>query len=265
METTEPRPKKKLNGLQIAIIVALGVALLIGILFFGSKAIDTIKFNNKTKAAYQELTAYAKERLPALFNSYGIDNLEVVGGEKVNYLDSFYLKSEDFASLTHAEKYNLLKEAHTCLAYDSVSALRNYKDFIGITDEEIEAQIGEPISEEMRHYIDEFRREIDKAQTIDKGITLYRMRIVVSSEGSDYEIDANYDHNLLKDSTRIYTEPSGGSGITRHDCYICDGTGLIQYYYGSSDWEAALAGHDASCVSKCWKCDGKGYYYDDGD
>ena len=42
-------------------------------------------------------------------------------------------------------------------------------------------------------------------------------------------------------------------------CYVCDGTGIVKYYYGSSAIEAWLDGHEDSWYSKCWNCDGTGY------
>lgn len=45
-------------------------------------------------------------------------------------------------------------------------------------------------------------------------------------------------------------------------CYVCGGTGFVQFNYGSSDLEAILSGHDSYTVQKCYKCGGSGYVYD---
>ena len=49
-------------------------------------------------------------------------------------------------------------------------------------------------------------------------------------------------------------QTSSGKG----KCYICNGTGYVKYYYGSSDWEAYLNGHDPYWFGKCTSCGGTG-------
>ena len=44
-------------------------------------------------------------------------------------------------------------------------------------------------------------------------------------------------------------------------CSVCNGTGKVKYYYGSSSLEAALNGQDDYQYGKCTSCDGKGYIY----
>ena len=48
---------------------------------------------------------------------------------------------------------------------------------------------------------------------------------------------------------------SNGSG---GKCAMCNGTGYVKYYYGSSDLEAWLSGHDAYTVGECSRCNGTG-------
>lgn len=57
--------------------------------------------------------------------------------------------------------------------------------------------------------------------------------------------------------------PSGGSSNTGSSnsggkCLICNGSGYVKYYYGSSDLEAILDGHDSYTVDKCPTCNGTG-------
>ena len=42
---------------------------------------------------------------------------------------------------------------------------------------------------------------------------------------------------------------------------MCNGTGLVKYYYGSSALEAAMDGHDDYEYGKCTSCDGTVYTY----
>lgn len=41
-------------------------------------------------------------------------------------------------------------------------------------------------------------------------------------------------------------------------CIVCNGTGYVRYYYGESDLEAYLTGHDPYTVGECTSCDGEG-------
>ena len=45
-------------------------------------------------------------------------------------------------------------------------------------------------------------------------------------------------------------------------CDLCNGTGKVKYYYGSSALEAYLSGHNDYEYGPCPSCDGKGYYYE---
>ena len=66
-----------------------------------------------------------------------------------------------------------------------------------------------------------------------------------------------YDHKLIDSPTRAETSYSGGT--QRKKCATCNGTGYVRYYYGSSDLEAILTGHDTFTVGKCPSCKGTGY------
>lgn len=68
-----------------------------------------------------------------------------------------------------------------------------------------------------------------------------------------YAYDSNIDLN--EPNMRVSSSNSGSSG----KCYVCNGTGYVKYYYGSSDLEAWLSGHDSYTIGKCTSCGGKGY------
>ena len=61
----------------------------------------------------------------------------------------------------------------------------------------------------------------------------------------------------------INSEYVGGKLAKRVDdsgeeCYWCKGTGSVKYYYGESDLEAFVDGHDASWYGTCGSCGGTG-------
>ena len=41
-------------------------------------------------------------------------------------------------------------------------------------------------------------------------------------------------------------------------CPVCNGTGAAKYYYGGSDLEALIDGHEASWYGQCGSCQGTG-------
>ena len=56
-----------------------------------------------------------------------------------------------------------------------------------------------------------------------------------------------------------YSKDSYSSSTEKVTCSMCNGTGLVKYYYGSSALEAAMDGHDDYEYGKCTSCDGTGY------
>ena len=79
--------------------------------------------------------------------------------------------------------------------------------------------------------------------------------------------------NQLIDASRVWITCSNCNGAKRIECISCNGTGLVKYYYGGSDLEAVLSGHDPYTVKKCTICnetgkkkcnicDGKGGHYE---
>ena len=57
--------------------------------------------------------------------------------------------------------------------------------------------------------------------------------------------------------SHAYSSSSGGSS-SGSKCPNCNGTGYVRYYYGSSDLEAYLSGHDPYTTGPCTMCNGTG-------
>jgi DnaJ-class molecular chaperone len=58
------------------------------------------------------------------------------------------------------------------------------------------------------------------------------------------------------------SDSGSSSGSSNSDdgtkCAVCNGTGYVRYYYGDSDWEAVLSGHDPYTTGPCTSCGGTG-------
>lgn len=74
----------------------------------------------------------------------------------------------------------------------------------------------------------------------------------MSRFGFDSNTDLDHEPNLWKGSN------NSSSGSSSGKCIVCNGTGYVKYYYGSSDLEAWLTGHDAYTVGECTSCKGTG-------
>ena len=73
---------------------------------------------------------------------------------------------------------------------------------------------------------------------------------------------ASTKHNAYDENgnEKISSGSSNKSGSNNKEkCYWCNGTGSVKYYYGDSDLQAALDGHDASWYGQCGSCGGTGY------
>ena len=58
--------------------------------------------------------------------------------------------------------------------------------------------------------------------------------------------------------TDLYDTATESSGSSSGPCPACNGTGTIRFYYGSSDLEAILSGHDPYTLGTCPMCNGRG-------
>ena len=67
-----------------------------------------------------------------------------------------------------------------------------------------------------------------------------------------------FDSNTHLDNEPDIWDRNRYSGSSGGKCIVCNGTGYVRYYYGSSDLEAWLSGHDSFTVGSCTSCDGTG-------
>jgi hypothetical protein len=85
----------------------------------------------------------------------------------------------------------------------------------------------------------------------------------LTSRGSEYKYEKSYlYHNVYKDGEviyEVYEEPPKPSSPGA--CPNCKGSGLVKFYYGSSDLEAWLDGYDPYTVGTCPTCEGTGKNY----
>lgn len=99
----------------------------------------------------------------------------------------------------------------------------------------------------------------NKYSSSDVGV---RPTICISLSGNISENAQNMEIFGHDSSGDLDNEPNkwvgGNSGNSGGKCAVCNGTGYVRYYYGSSDLEAWLTGHDAYTVGKCQSCDGTG-------
>lgn len=82
----------------------------------------------------------------------------------------------------------------------------------------------------------------------------------------NYPEDGRYSSEEVSDESdkdlSYYSIGSGSGGSSSSatvKCSSCNGTGSVKYYYGESDLEAVLSGHDPYEYGPCSSCDGTGY------
>lgn len=87
----------------------------------------------------------------------------------------------------------------------------------------------------------------------------------ITSGGSVYEYqNSGRENQLKKDGETVLTRLCVDSptyvelNYSIGDCSHCNGTGYVRYYYGDSDLEAILTGHDPFTTGKCTSCNGTG-------
>lgn len=87
-----------------------------------------------------------------------------------------------------------------------------------------------------------------------------RPTICLSISGEITEEPQNMSLFGYNSNTSLDREPNmwGSTGGGGGKCIVCNGTGSVRYYYGSSDLEAWLDGYDSFTVGPCTSCDGTG-------
>lgn len=103
-------------------------------------------------------------------------------------------------------------------------------------------------------HISSFRLKIKTSQGI------YRCELAYE-EGKSYSSDP-YDVYKNEEKIGSFGGEAGKrpakSGTNSSGCPMCNGTGHIKYYYGNSDLEAVLTGHDPYQTGVCPSCNGTG-------
>lgn len=92
--------------------------------------------------------------------------------------------------------------------------------------------------------------------TIGEGCVLKGDIIAYISSDAQLAYDAKVGDNIY---SVIGYSGSSDNGSSKTKCLVCNGTGYVRYYYGSSDLEAYLDGYDPYSIGECPSCDGKGY------
>lgn len=100
-------------------------------------------------------------------------------------------------------------------------------------------------------------------------ILLIALLLLLCSCGGAENTDVEDSKEISEESTVIpeesysASEPQNKTISQKVKCSMCNGSGHVKYYYGSSSLEAALDGYDDYQVGPCCSCDGKGYIYVD--
>lgn len=96
-------------------------------------------------------------------------------------------------------------------------------------------------------YLSELR-SIRHGHSLFNNWLLEEDRTIVHSNGQKY--------NAENKKTNTISNNNNSSGTKK--CINCNGTGTVKYYYGSSDLEAILSGHDPYTFGPCGMCNGTG-------
>lgn len=105
-------------------------------------------------------------------------------------------------------------------------------------------------------------------EVIAKNMSLLTSECSITSGDAVYGYANRGTENvLLKDGIEILTRksidsPTYKTFLKGEKCPFCNGTGSVRYYYGSSNLEAILSGHDPYTVGECSSCKGKGKFYE---
>lgn len=91
--------------------------------------------------------------------------------------------------------------------------------------------------------------QYDKAKDYFERISDYKDAKTLAEECESRSYDLWYKAYKAKEDSKV-------------KCDLCNGTGKVKYYYGSSALEAYLSGHNDYEYGPCSRCDGKGYVYE---
>lgn len=97
------------------------------------------------------------------------------------------------------------------------------------------------------------------ASVIETSKGLYEYSHEGSPVVSQLSLNGEVVYALALADSPTREEYANSNGTTRKKCLLCNGTGHVRYYYGSSDLEAWLSGHDSYTIGPCTMCKGTGY------
>ncbi len=91
----------------------------------------------------------------------------------------------------------------------------------------------------------------------EDGQYIHRRQIKAYDAEAEYK-EYKQEQEELNNALNGNKQPEGnGFGDTK--CSWCNGTGAVKYYYGDSELEAVLNGHEDSWYGTCGSCGGTGY------
>lgn len=103
--------------------------------------------------------------------------------------------------------------------------------------------------------------EYSYTETVDDGKS--ELRRAKASDAYVESMYSPYKEVVLRMETEHAkdVEESLEKLTAKDKCTLCNATGAVKYYYGGSDMEAYLDGHEPSWYGQCPSCDGKGSVY----
>lgn len=234
---------KKRNILAVVILVFLiaGIA--------GGIVLNKMSLKYSEEKMREEMISYLQPQIDSIKQSFGFSDVQVefdlssitVEAERTSRSSKGLLKG-------YALCYFIIPEINEILESGNVT----YQDYI--TLQEIESGI-KTFNFESEYY---YNVSIwDSIMFKDSQGNVYdTFRYCQQDGGGTYRLEKNYSETLIE-----HTEPKkykGGSSSSGGKCPSCNGTGYVRYYYGSSDLEAYLSGHDPYTTGKCTMCKGTG-------
>ena len=102
------------------------------------------------------------------------------------------------------------------------------------------------------------RYSIYASRDRDEGGSKHRF---LTENNNIYEFSDMTGKTILKNGKEEYNYSKITSDSLTEKCQTCNGTGKVKYYYGESDLEALIDGHEASWYGNCGSCGGKGKIY----
>lgn len=281
MEIEKKGQKKlKLNGKIILTIVAIFIVAIIVIPKMGEKDgyVKFAKSRYKTKEYAYSLKHslyinnekkrekwYGKSKDAILQISSDSDELDTMINDllilsrdaqksKVNGLITIPEDYYNFIVLTFVRRINAIMPGFDFqpIGYSIVESDRLMNSNI-----KIKCDKEEITEEEIIKFYENIRKIIIK--------DVFYYEIYLNSNSDKYRIDFS---NIRKNGEIIYgpnasndssSNSNNTSNTTKIKCTVCNGTGSVKYYYGSSSLEAALNGHDDYEFGPCSSCNGTGY------